>query len=99
MKKLMFKYLKKTYPKAYVVKTKFGNLPHFGDEGSYTLLDKKIRIITMLSDLFSCDKDFATEVYESWVGMLPVYVRMKNGTNSSVLVMEQTGCNSTIFNS
>ena len=99
MNKLMFKYLNKAHPKSYVVKTKFGNVPHFDEEGSFTLLDKKNKIISMLCDLFSCDKDYATEIYESWVKTLPIYVRMKGTTNTTILVMEQTGSGSSIFNS
>lgn len=51
-----------------------------------------------LCSLFSIELTEAQEITKSWLDSLPTYRKIDTSTNHSVLVPEQTGCYSTIFN-
>ena len=102
MEKLMLLYLRTTYPKAYVYKSKFGCLIYIMDETKCFRLNantkfhiNKMPTMDKLMDLFCCDKNVAEYVYDNWFESLPKYIMGKNSTYEDVLVPLETECNLT----
>ena len=95
-------YLKTTYPKAYVYKSKFGCLIYNMDENTYCRLNDNTKFQIMrnptmnkLINLFCCNENVAQYVYGNWFESLPKYVMGKNTTNEDVLVPLETEYNLT----
>lgn len=84
MKKLIFKYLDKTYPTAYVIECKFGHYPSFKGE-----LFTSHKLIGELMDMFgSEEKEFIKSIVSDWLLSLPVVCYIKNTTNPNVLIFK-----------
>lgn len=83
MKKLIFKYLNRTYPNAYIKECKFGRYPSFKGEllASHTLRDE-------LMDMFDSEEEYIKSVVADWVSSLPVVCYLKNATNTDVLLFK-----------
>ena len=97
MKELVFHYLNDRFPNAYRVRK------HLWWSESFFVLEN-LDINTLgeapktLCSLFSVQLTEAQEITKSWLDSLPTYRKIDTSTNHSVLVPEQTGCYSTIFN-
>jgi hypothetical protein len=85
MKKLIWKYLHKTYPNAYRKRTKFGLAPYCKNG-----IIPYLNTIKDVSDLFGEDRNnnFNTSIIREWFDSLPVAVNIPNSTNPDVLVFE-----------
>jgi hypothetical protein len=85
MKKLIWKYLNKTYPNAYRKRTKFGLVP-YGENSIIPYLN----LIRDVSELFGEERrsHLIIGVINEWFDSLPVAVNLPNSTNPDVLVFE-----------
>ena len=88
MEKLMFKFLDQIRPNMFVLKTKFGNVPAYNRSGNFVVGDEKRKDIERLCRFFSIHDYDGKYIYEKWLGTKPIYVRIKNSTNDTVLVPE-----------
>lgn len=90
MKKLMFRYLCEAYPNAYTYRTKFGDVRYRKDDKEMAFhIDRRANVDKLML-LFSCRRETAESIFNEWCDRLPVYVRVENSTNESVLVPLQT---------
>lgn len=85
---MMFIFLDNMNPKLFMLKTKFGTVPHYEREGTYAIADEKRSQVNKLCDYFSCHYVDALAIYDKWLSTKPIYVRVKNSTNKSVYVPE-----------
>lgn len=88
MRRLMFTFLKEKYPNAYKYRSKFGDVTYADKEMEFHV--SRNEIVKQIQLLFSCDKGVAESTFLNWKESLPVYVRVENSTNESVLVPLQT---------
>ena len=103
MEKLMISYLNISYPKAYVYKSKFGNLMYNMDKELhfermiYTTYEvRRIKVVEQLESLFSCSNYLAELVYHNWLSSRPIYECLINSTNENILVPVKTVTNTTV---
>lgn len=87
MEKLMFKFLDALNPEFFRYETKFGIIPRYErEDGNYVVGDIVCKDIMRLCNYFSCEFEYASSVYKKWMETKPVYVRIKNSTNSYLFV-------------
>ena len=84
----MFLFLDEMNPDMFILRTKFGTLPHYSRKGTYVISDEKRRQVKLLCEYFSCDFANGLKVYDKWLLGKPVYVRIKNSTNEYVFVAD-----------
>lgn len=82
MKKLMLKYLNRTYPKAFIKRTAFGRVLMNGKDDYLKPSD----LSRELSDLFGEKKEVTNYVVDLWLLSLPVFGPIPHATNLDVLV-------------
>lgn len=84
----MFRFLNTLRPNLYIIRTKFGDVPQYYGEWNryYAIVDVKYKDIVKLCNTFGISKEDGELVYNKWLKTKPVYTRMKNSTNESVLV-------------
>lgn len=78
MEKLMYMFLDSLNPDIFILKTKFGTLPHYSRGGSYLIGDEKRRQILLLCEFFPCEYDFGLSIYDKWLKTKPVCIRLKD---------------------
>ena len=88
MEKLMFKFLDQIRPNMFVLKTNIGNVTRYNRSGNFVVGDEKRKDIERLCRFFSIHDYDGKYIYEKWLETKPIYVRIKNSTNDTVLVPE-----------
>ena len=98
MKKLMMTYLCETYPDAYTYRSKFGDILYDKNNGVYdmSLHVKRLKVVNQLVSLFCCSGYDADNAYENWKASRPVFGRVVNSTNETVIIQLKTECNTTV---
>jgi hypothetical protein len=86
MKNTMFRFLNTLHPELYCIRTKFGDVPQYYKDRNYAIVDVKYKDIDKLCNTFGISKEDGVIVYNNWLNSRPVYTRLKNSTNDSVLV-------------
>ena len=84
----MFRFLNTLRPNLYFIRTKFGDVPQYYKEWNrnYAIVEMKYKDIDKLCNTFGIFKEDGVIVYNNWLSSRPVYTRLKNSTNDSVLV-------------
>ena len=82
----MFRFLNTLRPNLYIIRTKFGDVPQYYKDSNYAIVDVKYKDIDKLCNTFGISKEDGVIVYNNWLNSRPVYTRLKNSTNDSVLV-------------
>ena len=68
------------------IRTKFGDVPQYYKDRNYAIVDVKYKDIDKLCKTFGISSEDGVIVYNDWLSSRPVYTRLKNSTNDSVLV-------------
>jgi hypothetical protein len=86
MENTMFRFLNTLRPNLYSIRTKWGDIPTYYTDRDYLPVDVKRKDIVKLCNTFGISNEDGELVYNKWLKTKPVYTRMKNSTNESVLV-------------
>ena len=95
MRKLMYAYLNTCYPDAYLVKTKFGHVLYTKNGKTEDEIIMKINVVEKLVVLFSSHHHDAALIYNIWFYSRPIFEKVTNATNETVLVPVKVESNAT----